>query len=298
MAVTTALQPMESFTDLNEMRLAGFRFTNPLLLSDIPEDRKLQPLKNEISSYIQKNSGSGIFNRASVCFIKLNSEARIAVNENELYNPASLFKVIYLIAYLKMAESDAGLLNKKIFFQGRSAGTYIQHIGEFRLTENRNYTVKELLTYMIMYSDNDATELIMHNINREMFYKVFSDLNLPAPPPGGEYFISIADYAKLFRVLYSSTYLRKENSEYAMELLTRCTFREGICSALDTSAVVAHKFGERTFENMAQLHECAVVYNGKQPYLLGIMTEGSNLQPLKTVLADISGIVFNYVKTN
>ena len=98
--------------------------------------------------------------------------------------------------------------------------------------------------------------------------------------------------AKLFRILYNGTYLEKENSELALRLLATCDYNKGIVAGFDMPMTVAHKFGERVIGNTAQLHEFGIVYAGNQPYLLGVMTSGSNLDELSVVIREISRRAF------
>jgi hypothetical protein len=57
---------------------------------------------------------------------------------------------------------------------------------------------------------------------------------------------------------------------------------------------VAHKFGERGgIEGGQQLHDCGIVYSQSGPYVLCIMTRGRSLEELKTVIADLSKIVYD-----
>jgi len=103
---------------------------------------------------------------------------------------------------------------------------------------------------------------------------------------------------KFFRVLYNGTYLNNQSSEFALQLLSQSDFNQGIVAGLDRPMVVAHKFGERILGNTAQLHEYGIVYLDGQPYLLGVMSSGSNLKDLSEVIATISQRAYlNYRST-
>ena len=60
----------------------------------------------------------------------------------------------------------------------------------------------------------------------------------------------------------------------------------------------AAKFGERILNSVAQLHEFGIIYYNNAPYLIGVMTKGNNLAPLKQAMGDLSGMVFRYMKTS
>jgi hypothetical protein len=55
---------------------------------------------------------------------------------------------------------------------------------------------------------------------------------------------------------------------------------------------VSHKFGEGGFNNAPQFSESAIVYCGKKPYILTVMTKGNEMKKLPKVISDISKKVY------
>ncbi len=289
----------DCISNMDQIRDKKSQFIKPLLLTDVVvQDRSMSGLRSGIQSYINQQVSANVLQVASVYVRKMDNGSHISINENELFNPASLMKIAYLISFLEEEDLNPGKLQKRLYFDKHFVAGNNQNIVDFQLKEKSYYTVAELLYAMIVYSDNDATTVLMQNLNNTVFKKLFSDLQLPPPPSQGEYFIGAADYAKFFRVLYSSTYLSAKSSEYAISLLLKSSFTEGICSGFDAGIPVAHKFGERILNNVAQLHECGIVYYNDSPYLICVMSKGNNLDPLKKVMGEISGIVFQYMKTS
>ena len=62
------------------------------------------------------------------------------------------------------------------------------------------------------------------------------------------------------------------------------------------NTIVAHKFGEMGDATTRQLHESGLVYIGKIPYLLTIMTKGYDIKQLPEVISSISKMVFEDFK--
>ena len=102
-------------------------------------------------------------------------------------------------------------------------------------------------------------------------------------------------------MLYNGTYLTKEMSEKALELLSKVDFTGGIRSGLPSDMVVAQKFGERDISttsgvaragDIKELHDCGIVYFPDHPYLLCVMTSGNNFDKLSSVLKDVSNVVY------
>jgi hypothetical protein len=86
------------------------------------------------------------------------------------------------------------------------------------------------------------------------------------------------------------------NSEHALELMTRSDFKSGLVAGLPSGVEVAHKFGEAGDQNEKQLHETGLVYAEGNPYLITVMTRGSNADSLASAIASISKLVYEQME--
>jgi beta-lactamase class A len=135
--------------------------------------------------------------------------------------------------------------------------------------------------------------------------EIFTDLGLPLPhadPNQTIDFMSVKSYAYFFRVLYNASYLDREYSKKALELLGHTNFNHGLTAPLPNDLTVAHKFGERTITastgSMTQeLHDCGIIYFPRRPYLLCIMTKGTNPDVLANQIEKISKTVYDFMNT-
>jgi beta-lactamase class A len=285
-----------------QLRLQDYKFTHPLLLVDVPyETDALSELKEKISHLITKDKSMKMAKNISVYFRQLDDGSWFSINGKQTYSPASLMKVSFLIAILKQAESDTSLLDRKIYFEKAARLNYQQTIKTFSLEENKYYTIRELLYDMIVYSDNDALGLIARNTNQAVLNKMFSDLDITPPSTEGNqqtnYVVTVNEYCKLFRVLYSSSYLKDEYSDFALSLLSGSTYKGGMLKDIHPTFPVSHKFGERNDGYSQQLHEIGIFYASTHPYLLGIMTEGDDQEQQSSVLSEVSKIVYQTYST-
>lgn len=285
-----------------EVRQGGYKYINPLLECEpegVSRGYELKDLERQLSSYIGERSESGEVSHVSVYFRDLNNGPWFGIGERENFSPASLLKVPLMIAYLKYAERDPGVLSKEIEYTQPNMLNVQQNIPpDERMRQGNKYTVDELLRRMIVYSDNDAQGLLFENMDAEWLRVVYRDLGIEFPTPDRpEDFMNISSYASFFRILFNASYLSKDMSEKAMALLNRTRFSQGIVAGVPSSVPVAHKFGERGMANTntVQLHDCGVVYHPGRPYLVCIMTRGKDIRTLETVIQSVSKRVYQEI---
>ena len=281
-------------------RINGYQYIRPILfVDDKCQSDNLLPMKETVVSLIDNFKKSGTVNAASVYLRDISLNEWFAINDEESYKPGSLLKVPELITFLKMNEKQPGLLDRKITysraFDLKKKGLYLSKSIEVGHT----YTIRELLTYMITYSDNNATQLLNDIIDVPTFQKTFTDLGLEAPDwNSSDYPITAKHYSMFLRALYNGCYLSSKDSEFATELLTHCDFKNGILNGLPSNTKIAHKFGEAGMATEQQLHESAIIYLQNKTYILTVMTRGTNPQKLPAVLSQISNVVYQAMSEN
>jgi beta-lactamase class A len=159
------------------------------------------------------------------------------------------------------------------------------------------YSVEDLIYRMIVSSDNNAMILLVNNLPLPLQDKVFTDLGITIPGVRGtEDYMSVVDNASFFRILYNASYLEKSTSQKALELLTKSGFSDGIRRGIPKGITVANKFGERLFNGKQQLHDCGIVYFKNNPYLLCVMSRGTNFNKLASSIRQISRVVYAEVE--
>lgn len=291
-----------SENDVSEVRGGGgYQYINPLLECDnysASKKTKIVLLENEVRNYVQQVVSSNRAILVSVYFRDLNNGPWMGINENENYSPASLLKVPVLIAVLKKAELTPGLLTSTMLYE-QPVDQFGQNITDQQMIQPGNsYTVEDLLMRMIKHSDNEAKNLLFQLIGEEYFQKVINELGLYIPGMVTEDFMSVRNYSSFFRVLYNATYLSKEMSEKALYILSNTSFAEGIVAGVPQGVTVSHKFGERGYRdtNIKQLHDCGIVYpKDRAPYLLCVMTRGTDFKEEGKIIAEISSMVYKSV---
>jgi beta-lactamase class A len=285
-----------------------FKFIDPLIgLSNTGtvNNPTYNGLRDQINSYIADEINKKDITAASVLFSDISEAAGFSLNPAEEYNPASLLKVPTMIAYYSLAEINPQVLNKRLTYSGTvDANAQENIISPVQLEKGQSYTVEELIEHMIKYSDNNAAELLIENLNNigqsDVFNKVFRDMGITELDLSND-FITIRAYSLFFRVLYNSTYLGRSMSERSLGLLTQTDFTKGLDAGVPSGVAIAQKFGEFSVVNsrgslqQRELHNCGIVYYPDHPYLLCVMTKGNDFKVLEGVISDISKQAYHFM---
>lgn len=299
-----SFQAVFNKTDVQEKN-SGYTYINPLLFcsdQSISNYTNKVPLEIEdrINSYLASEKSQGHLAEASVYYKDLNDGPWVLINGEMRTLPASLLKVPIALAIYKHAEHDSSFLEKKLTLMEASNTNKDQYFTPpHAIQPDVPYTIKELAEYMLQDSDNGALYLLGSALPENDFVDSYSDLGLDPPSevvPG--FTMNVRTYASFFRVLFNASYLNRDNSEQMLSILAHSTFTQGLESGVPKGTTVAHKFGEVDLENGdKRLHDCGIIYRPGDPYILCIMTRGSNFDQLVKVLSNVSLIVWEALET-
>ncbi len=263
------------------------------------EAQKMIPLKSQLQNIIDAEKTQGHLMDASVFIKDCNTNDWISINGTSNFYPGSLIKLPMMIAILKMAEANPSLLDKKVTYNSGAVFPIKQTFGSKTVEPGHTYTVRELLKYMICYSDNGATQLLNPLIDADKMNELFKALGGSAPENNVNYFkytVNAPDFSNFMSLLYNAGYLDIALSEYASEMLAQSDFKEGIVKGLPAGTKIAHKFGEAGHPGEHELHETAIVYLKNSAYLITVMTRGTDIKYLPNVIGSISKATYDHFK--
>jgi beta-lactamase class A len=297
-------------TNLNSLhREGGYKYINPLIdfeSVDFIKTEEAKKLKDVLEERINNNNPT--ISKISVYYEDLNTGAWIGINEKETFALASLIKVPIMIAHYKIAETDPEHLKQNFVYSLDSQKDF-ENIDDnrtegFSLKEGESYSIDEYINQLIIHSDNTALPFLL--LGETNFLKeideIFSSLGLTNPYyTSDENAITVKDYATFFRILYNATYLNKEMSSKALELLTKVSYDEGLASGIPQNIMLANKYGLRTTETesgfIEQVHDCGIIYHPTKPYILCVMTRGEDWEILEESISEISYITYEVVNS-
>lgn len=295
---------------LKPLRLGGYKFTEPLLVCDVSSDKESpnfssleQKLQNLINNEVQKRN----INSASVYLRDLKTGDQISINKDEKFFPSSLRKVPLMITVFKTAEADPSILKKISATFNNDDQNQDQEIKPKDYAKiGQSYTLDILVEKMIKSSDNNAAFIFSSLLDADAVKTVYNDLKVPFLVPDKNItstqridYMTTYNFAYFFRVLFNATYLSKDLSEKALELLSETDFKDGLVAGVPQNITVAHKFGLTTLKDKAgnlitrELHDCGIVYFPQSPYLLCIMTKSTAAIPeIEETIKNISAATY------
>ena len=186
------------------IRQGEHKYINQLLECDLGEDSfsELQPFQNKLGNFISlyKKQNPAV-SALSVYFRDLNNGPWFGINEQDQFAPASLLKTPLMIAYLKLSETDPGVLTKNIIYTGKENFPVVSQTIPVKaeLETGHSYTVEDLIRRMITYSDNRAYYLLFKNINLKDLFNIYDDFGLSLELDGNsESVVTVKNYSSFF----------------------------------------------------------------------------------------------------
>jgi len=291
--------------------ISEYDFINPYVQTSVYDaiyHQELSIFKHLIEEYCATAKKDKSISQISFYFRDLTNGQWFGVNEKEKFIPASLTKVPILIAVFQKAEQDTSYFNKRITYKGSFTETYLaQHpeIDDIRTTMklNESYTVEELVNLMITKSDNEAALLLYEDFGMDHWNSLQKLLgnDVPIDAPVASNILTVKSYSSFFRILYNASLLSRENSEKALEILSRAEYNKGIRMAVPSNLRVCHKYGERdtllspTEIQIRQLHHAGIIYYPGKTFFICVMTKGSDKKKMENIIYDIAKMAYQQV---
>ena len=286
----------------NNIRIRTYtegELTSPLLECGIDTKEILigqrAEIEKNINAFVEESLQSGVITKAAIYYRDLNNGPWFGIGERDLFSPGSLLKLPIAISYYWQAQREPGLLDKKIQFSGDLTEEANESDQLGKHINSGAYSVRGLIASMLKESSNDAADTLARAAGRAQLSRVYQDLGITEPKIGEEYKTDVKTYAAFFRVLYNASYIGQPGSEELLEILAKAAFTKGLVAGVPSPVIVAHKFGTRVVDGKRQLHDCGIVYAGKSPYVLCVMSQGNSTKSLSAFIAGVSKRVYDGV---
>lgn len=225
--------------------------------------QEIKELQQQIEELTQPYGSS-----VSVCIIDASNGNYCQVNSDKAFVSASMIKLAVLCEYMHAVDNGqldpadrVTLKNMKVV-----GGT-----GLIQTERHASYTYDELCRYMIMYSDNTATNVIINKLRLDAINERVQTLEckntllnrqLMALNSNTENWISARDAATILYKIKNGTAASSAMCAKALEYLSKQTDNEGMAEGISSGAF-AHKTGSLR----SMRHDGGIVL-GKHPYVI------------------------------
>ena len=221
---------------------------------------------------------------------------------DEGFSSASLIKVPIMMAVLDHVERHELVLDDVIPIPSENHVDF-SVITEQQLNEG---TIYELLVWMIITSDNTATNVLIDTIGMEALNRYFRKIGLMhtalqrkmmdfARLEGGFDNVTTArDMAYLFTRIYRQDLISAPYSTLAIDVLSRQRVHESLKRYLVEDVHIAHKTGGLDSVD----HDVGIVFNDVNDYIIGVfVTEVANNDEARKFIGRISKAVYEQFVT-
>lgn len=247
------------------------------------EDSEVILATENLKRYIESNYDG------SLLYEDLNSGFSVGINTNKIYYAASTIKVLdALYIYDKVSKGelslDSELLYTKEFYINSSVVLN-------KVKYNTKITLRDLVSYAIVYSDNSAHAMLVDFIGKDKLKEFGNSLGATTTLNSTDNFgqINVTDaiiYMKAINEFINN------NGELGEEL--KSFFVQALYNSLEISElniIAGHKYGYYG----SNYHEIGIVYDDN-PYVIAILTLEGSKHNVDEIISDINQKVYELHK--
>jgi len=256
----------------------------------------MEVLRQKIETLLASYTG-----RWGIVIINQSNGDKLEINPDMVFPSASMIKVP--IMYEVMTQVAAGIIDLNASYVVRS-DVCVGGAGILQeLRPDITMTVRELVTLMIVLSDNTATNILIDLVGMGAVNATMTDLGLKstvlrrqmmdfdAARAGKENDTSASDIALLFEIIESRLQLPREYSTLMLDILKRQQVRDKLPFYLPEETVLANKTG--TLAGVE--HDGGILFLPSGSYIISILTADLelNYQGLQLV-ASIGKMIYDH----
>jgi len=252
-------------------------------------------LENKIREFIKTQKGN-----VAVVVKNFKTDKEIKINEYLVFPSASTIKLVIMSELLSKVNEGALNLDDTIELTEdlKTGGDGILK----ELNYGHKFTLEEVMTLMIIVSDNMATNILINllginNINAKIQNLGLENTKLQrrmmdsqAAKEGRENFITANDLAHILVLIYKGKNINKKYSDLMLSILKRQQVKGRLDLYLPEEVVIAHKTGD--LNNLE--HDAGIIYIPNKEYLICVLTnETETNKDGREIIGKISEMVYN-----
>jgi len=251
-------------------------------------------LENKIKEFIRTQKGN-----VAVVVKNLRTNEEIKINENLVFPSASTIKLAIMSELLSKVNEGRFNLHDTIELTEdmKTGGDGILK----ELNYGHKFTLEEIMTLMIIISDNMATNILINLLGMNSINETIQKLGLKstklqrkmmdsqASKEGRENLVSAYDLVHILELIYKGRNINEKYSELMISILKRQQVRGRLDLYLPEEVVIAHKTGD--LNNLE--HDSGIVYLSNMEYIICVLTnETETNKDGREIIGKISKIVY------
>jgi beta-lactamase class A len=235
-------------------------------------------------------------------FIKdLETDEICCINQGLVVPSASIIKLFIMAKAFELVNKGELNLNHRISIDKKERVPYsIIYI----LDDSNTYTIRDLITLMIIQSDNTATNQLIDMLGIESINKFISDLgfkdtslnrkmmDFQARILGLDNYTTAQDVSKLLELMSKGKLISKECSEIMLEIMKMQLDNSMMKINLSEEIIVAHKTGDL----QGIKHDVGIVYTKHKDYIFTMLTWDATCHNYgSNIIGKVSKISYDYL---
>lgn len=242
----------------------------------------------ELTSLLNKEISTLSKGTIGLYYKDLKTNEVININSNELFPPASTFKVYTALLALKSIEKGEFKINNSVTL---SSGLYIPGSGTFYSQSDigKSFSIQSIIEKMIKVSCNTAQSMLFARLGREKIEnRLISDLGI-GNTSLQKFYTTPQDMGVVFEKLYRYELLNQENTDYIINLLKQSSSHDRIRAGLPEGTISAIKGGTLA----GTKNDVGIVYSVPGDYILSIYTKNAYEKEAVEKIQNLSKIIWD-----
>ena len=219
----------------------------------------------------------------------------------EVFPSASVIKIPILIECLRQSELGYLDLNDMVPIPDKVGGSGVLQA----LSPDLKLTIRDLMTLMIIVSDNTATNVLIDLLGMESINKAMKEMglrdtvlnrkmmDLEAKKRGLDNFTSPRDMITCLKIMNEGSYLSPESREMALSIMNHQQFQDKLLGMIEADQIFA---AGKTGSLPGVENDCAVFkVKGKTAYVAILMDKLEDTFAGREMISRIGRHVYNYL---
>jgi len=237
-----------------------------------------------ISSFEEKTKSlSGVY---GFYVIRLNSGFSYGVNENDIFEPASLNKLPVILAMY--IEAENGNINLETVYALKGSDRVTGSGSLYGKPEGYELTYRDILSYMGKESDNTAANIARNLLGEEKIKQAIDIAGMDNTVVIGEdQKTTPYDIGLFFQKLWEGDIVSKKHRDEILKNLTDTIYEEWLAAGIPLSTDVAHKYGRE----IHVVNDAGIIFTD-EPFILVLLSKGVVEREADQVFPELSKAIY------